>query len=107
MRQLSLAKGNPTLGEIVRGKLDCYSISPQYADIVLAHFAGNMRDNFMPIFKFYLELSVGKGLDDGSFHFNTFFFGHFFAWNLRCAECNEESSRIQTEADTKITRCLH
>lgn len=70
------AVGDPALGEVVRRKLHGNRVAAQDADVVLAHLAGNMCGDDVPVLQPHAESCVGQRLDDGAFHFDVVFFGH-------------------------------
>ncbi len=41
---------------------------------MFTHFSRNMCSYNVSIFKLYLESGIWKGINDGAFHFNGFFF---------------------------------
>lgn len=49
MPNLAGAKDDAPFGEVVGGKLDCDFVAGQDADVVLAHFAGDMRRHYMAV----------------------------------------------------------
>jgi len=57
---LSLAEDYAPAGEVVGREFYSYTIAGQYADEVLAHFAGDMAEHF-PVRTVDLELEHGVG----------------------------------------------
>lgn len=51
-------------------------VAGEDADVVLAHFAGDVRGDDVPIFQLHTEHGVGQGVDDSTFHFEAVFFRH-------------------------------
>ena len=82
MQCLAGPVGNPPLAEIIRGQFNGDLVTTQNPDVMLAHLARNMGRHDMTVFQFDPEHGVGKGLGDGSFHFNVFFFCHKLVLNL-------------------------
>ena len=64
---------------------------------MLAHFPGDVGDDFMPVLKLYPELGIGEGFDDRALHFDAFFFRHKACPESENAECNQDRSWIQTK----------
>ncbi len=67
---LSGAISDATLCQIIGCQLDCHLVTGKNADVMLAHFAGYMCSHNVTVFKFNLEGSIGKGINDSTFHFN-------------------------------------
>ena len=67
-----------TLGQIVRRQFDGDGVTGENPDIVLAHFAGNMRGHHMTVFEFDAKRRIGQRLGDDALHLNGFFFGQGF-----------------------------
>src|ERR1700747_3594627 len=61
--------------QIVRRKLDGHFVSRKNADEILAHLAGDMRQNLVLVFQFDAEHGVGQRLDHRGHHFNGVLFG--------------------------------
>lgn len=73
---LSGAKGDAAFGKIVWSKLYRDLVTGKNADVILAHFAGDMGSDDVPIVELHPEQGVGKGIDNRPLHFNAFFFCH-------------------------------
>jgi hypothetical protein len=43
------------------------------------HFAGYVRQYFMPVFQFYPKHGIWQGLENPTFNFYCFLFGHTFS----------------------------
>src|SRR5207237_8234073 len=56
--------------QIVRRKLDGDLVSRQNANKILAHLAGNVRQNLVLVLQLDAEHGVGQRLDDRGHHFN-------------------------------------
>jgi len=52
------AESNTTFGQIVRGQFDLHLIASKNFDVILSHFSGNVRDNFMAILQFHPEHGI-------------------------------------------------
>src|SRR6266851_513440 len=74
--RLFIAIHNPPAIQIVRRKLNCNFISRQNANEILAHLAGNMRQNLVFVFQFHLEHGIRQRLQHRRHHFNRVFFAH-------------------------------
>ena len=70
------AKDDTPLAQVIGGQLHGNFIAAQNANVVLAHFPGNMSHHFVPVFQPYLECGIGHGIDNRAFHFDMFFFRH-------------------------------
>src|SRR5690606_42062826 len=68
---ISGAVGDASLAQVVRRQLDTNLVTGQDADVILTHFARNMRGNDVPIFQLHAEHGVGQGVDDSAFHFEA------------------------------------
>ena len=73
---LAPAVGDAAFREVVRRDLDRDGIAAQDADVVLPHLAADVGGDDMAVFQLDAEGGVGKGLDDGAFHFDVVFFRH-------------------------------
>ncbi len=70
------AVGDAALAQVVRRQFDADLVASQNADVVLAHLAGDVRGNDVPVFQLHTEHGVGQGVDDSTFHFEAVFFRH-------------------------------
>ena len=93
----ALPEGDPALGQIVGCQLHGHGIAPKNPDVMLAHFPGDVGNDFMTVLKFYPELGIGEGFDDRALHFDAFFFRHKACPESENAECNQDRSWIQTK----------
>ncbi|MFT5351310.1 MAG: hypothetical protein ACI9MF_002131 [Gammaproteobacteria bacterium] len=75
---LACAVSNTAFAQIVRSEFHRYLVASQNADVVFAHFAGNMCGHDMVVFQLHAKHSVRKCVDDFTFHFNLVFFCHSF-----------------------------
>ncbi|CEE68314.1 hypothetical protein XAC2852_380087 [Xanthomonas citri pv. citri] len=75
------AVGNTTLGQVVGSHLNFDPVAGQDADVVLAHTAGDVGDDFMPVLQLDPERGVGKRLADAAFEFNGVVFRHVILCN--------------------------
>src|SRR5690606_4888628 len=57
-------------------QFDAHLVASQDADVVLAHLAGDVRGNDVPVFQLHSEHGVGQGVDDSAFQFEAVFFRH-------------------------------
>ena len=71
-----MAEGNPGFAEIVRRHLDVDPIADADADEVLAHFAGDMGEDFVPVWKSDAEHGTWENLRDRADQFDWIFFRH-------------------------------
>src|SRR5690606_24704026 len=67
---------NPAFAQVVGGQLHLNLVAGQNADVVLTHLAGNMSRYYVPIFQFYPEHRIRKGINYLTFHFNVIIFCH-------------------------------
>ncbi len=70
------AVDDAALGQIVRRHLDGDLVAGEDADVVLAHFPGDMRSHNVPGLELHPERCVRQSLDDFAFHLNRIFFRH-------------------------------
>lgn len=69
-------------GKIIGGECDSDFVARDDTDVVLAHFARKVGENYMSaILKLYAEHGVGEGFANDSFHFYGFFFCHGYSLN--------------------------
>src|SRR6202166_2156664 len=71
-----IAVNNPPAIQVVRRKLDRDFVPRQYANKVLPHLSGNVRQNLVFIFQLHLEHGIGQRFDNRCHHFNRVFFTH-------------------------------
>ena len=70
------AVDDAALGQIVGRHLDGDLVAGEDADVVLAHFPGDVRSHNVPGFELHPERCVRQSLDDFAFHLNRIFFRH-------------------------------
>ena len=92
----ALPEGDPAFGQVVGCQLHGHGVAPEDPDVMLAHFPGDVGDDFMPVLKLYPELGIGEGFDYRALHFDAFFFRHKACPESENAECNQDRSWIQT-----------
>ena len=66
----------PAACQVVRRKLNCYSITGQDLDKMHAHFPGDMSQHPMAIIQFYPEHGIRQRFNNRSLYLDRFFFGH-------------------------------
>jgi len=71
---LLIAVYNPTSRQIIRRYLNRHLIPGKDANVMHPHLAGNMGQENMLVFQFYLEHCIGKGFNYLSLHFNLVVF---------------------------------
>ena len=71
-----MAEGDPGFAEIVRGHFDVHFVADADADEVLAHFAGDMGEDFVAIGKGDAEHGTWENLRDRADQFDWIFFRH-------------------------------
>src|SRR5882672_6828111 len=76
LRNLLVPIHNPTAIQVVWRKLDGDFVSRQYADEVLPHLPGNMRQHLVFVFQLHLEHGIRQRLDYNRHHFNRVLFTH-------------------------------
>src|SRR5260370_699804 len=87
---LLVAMHNPAARQIVRRKLDRDFVSRQNPDEILAHFAGNVRQDLVLVLQLNAEHRVRQRLDHRGHHFNGVLLGIsgvaflFFLANRSC-----------------------
>src|SRR5262245_37403475 len=67
---------DPSLAQVIRGKLHRDRVAGDNADEILAHAAGDMGCHHLAVLQLDAELRVREGLADSAGHFNAFFFRH-------------------------------
>ena len=72
------APGDTASGEVVGRQFDGDLIAGIDADVVHAHFAGNMSQNLMTVGQLYFEHSVGIRFRYNAFNFDNIGLGQFF-----------------------------
>ena len=70
------AVSDAAFAQIIRGQLNGDLVTGENADLVLAHLAGDMCGDDIPILQLYPEHGVGKGLRNSPLHLDEIFFGH-------------------------------
>ena len=76
MRKSIFPKRDPRLAEIVRRHLDFDPVADVDADPVLAHLAGDMREDFVSIGQRDFKHRSRQNLSYRAGQFNGFFFSH-------------------------------
>ena len=66
------AEGDPATREVVRGQFDEDAIPGEYLDVVLPHLPADVRQHFVSVPEFDLELGSAKRLRDDAFDFDGF-----------------------------------
>jgi hypothetical protein len=64
--------------QVIGRKFDSYLVPGQDADEILAHFAGDMGQDLVLVFEFYLKHGVGQRLDHRCHDLDRVFFAHRF-----------------------------
>ena len=72
--RLASAVGNPTFAQIVRGHFYFDAVASEDADIVLTHFAGDMGNHFMSVFKADAKHGIGQCFSHDPFELDQLFF---------------------------------
>jgi len=73
-----VAEADAALGEVVRREFERDAVSRQDADVMLAHLAGRIGDQFVAVVQGDAKARVGQHLVDHTLHFDQFFLGHMF-----------------------------
>src|SRR5882724_936032 len=76
LQNLFVAIYNPPAIQVVGRKLDRDFVSRQYADEVLPHLPGNMRQHLVFVFQLHLEHGIRQRLEHHRHHFNRVLFTH-------------------------------
>src|SRR5262245_7330819 len=74
---LGMAEGDARFAEVVWGYLDLDAITDADADEVLAHFAGNMREDFVPVRQGNAKHCARQHLGHRALQRDRLFFCHF------------------------------
>src|SRR3990172_5149487 len=74
--ELSSAEGDATFRQIVGRQLYRYAVAGEYANVVLAHLAGNVGGHDVAVIQLDAKQRVVWRFGNRSLHFNVFFFGH-------------------------------
>jgi len=91
------AVNDSTFGQIVGGQLNSHLIARQDANVVLAHFAGDVRGYGVTVRELHAERSVRKRVDDTSFHLNCILFRH--ALSMRLPGAGPEARELCIKVD--------
>lgn len=75
----AFAEGNAALAEVVGRHFDLDAVAFENTDVVLAHLARDVGQDFGAVIKFDLKQGVGQGGGDYTFEFDDVVFGH---WGL-------------------------
>jgi hypothetical protein len=78
-----MAINNPRLVQIVRGHLHIHLVADGDANEIFPHFAGDMREDFVPVGQRDTEHCARKHLRHTALQFDWFFFGHNVVGPLR------------------------
>lgn len=65
---LPVAESNSAFRQVVWGKLDQHAVARHYPDVIRAHFARYMAQDFVPVLKLDVEQSVGQRVQDCAIH---------------------------------------
>src|SRR3954463_8306723 len=95
-----IAVGDPTPCEVVGREFHLYLVAREDADVVHAHFPGDMGQNAVAILQFDAKHGVGQGFEDGSLQHNRVFLrlrqsGNSFVRSI-WAGCRDASSKGRT-----------
>ena len=76
-RDLLVAVGDTAASQVIRAQLYNYTVLREDSDVVLSHFAGDVREHNVAVRQLNTKHRVGQSLDYCSFDLNdTVFFGH-------------------------------
>lgn len=75
-RLLLVAVDDTSAFQVVRGELHDNSVLREDADVVLAHLAADVRENFVPVVQFDTEHCVLQGLNNAALDLDCAFFSH-------------------------------
>ena len=73
---LAISIRDAPFGEIVGCQFDRDPVAGENADVMLPHFAGNVRHNDMTIFEFNSKGCIGERFGNHSLHLYGFFLCH-------------------------------
>src|SRR4029077_8749565 len=73
---LSVAEGDPPLGQIVGGKLEGDAVAGQHADAVSPQAARQVRQNYAVVIQLHAEQTTGELLQHHSGYFYIVFLTH-------------------------------
>jgi hypothetical protein len=73
---IRVTEGDARLAEIVRRHLDIHAVAHADADEMLAHLAGDMGKNFVPVGQGHAKHGSRQHLGNRASQFNGFFFSH-------------------------------
>src|SRR5947209_1496642 len=80
--------------EIIRRDLDFDAVAGDDADEVLAHAAGDVGDDFVPVVQLDAELRVGERLFDAAFGLDRLFLRHG-SFPRECTEVRSQRSEVR------------
>ncbi len=73
---IRVTEGDSRLAEVVRRHLDVNAIAHADADEMLAHFAGDVGEDFVAVGEGHAKHGAGQHLGYRARQFNGFFFSH-------------------------------
>jgi len=82
MPLLLSAVNDTAFGQVVRCQFDSHLVTRKNANVIFAHFSGNMGCHNMPVFEFYSKRRIRKSLVNDTFHLNCFFFRQGLRFSL-------------------------
>ena len=71
---LFVSESDPAFGEVVGRHLNSHFVAGKNLDVVHSHLARDVGGDFMTVFKFYTEHSVGERLYNHAIDFNRCLF---------------------------------
>ena len=79
---LAAAVDDATFGEIVRSQLHSDFVASEDANVILAHFPGDMGGHNVPVLEFHAKSRIRQRLGDDALHLYGFFFGQGLWFSL-------------------------
>jgi hypothetical protein len=79
------------LGQVVGSHLHGDGITGEYADVVLAHLAGDVSGHDVAVLQLHAESRIGQSLRDFAFHLDRVFLGHITLKRLRGCELEHKA----------------
>ena len=72
----NMAERDASLAQIVRRQFQRYLVACEDTDMILAHFSGRVRNQFVAVFEVDAEARIRKHVGYKAVHFKEIFFGH-------------------------------
>ncbi len=102
--RLLVSVGDPTSGEVVRGKFNLDFVARKDPDVMHAHLSGYVGQHLVAVFEFDAKHCVGKWLDDHALQQNCIFLRLRQRILLGSGLVRRTQNRSTQRADLRIVR---